>query len=1549
MKKDMIHGITKRLVRNGRTRVRQGAHCSSLTGVLRLFALLFLQIVGNIKSTSAWRNKDSQFGKQMFPVWETNVPNRGIYLSPKGHFLCVFLLLLVMMTVGTGKTWGQIDFSGTYYLGNSNGYSGTISNNFYLIPSEGCYYGGDLNTPHLTTYKSNHAGESLWRIEKTGNYYYIIQGEGESEKYLTANPAYDGTTGNNVGRLRVHLDSKTTGSEDPYLFMIVPNVNGGYNIKHKDMSDKINNSTTTYLDPAGGNVDNKNATSARTMSTTNGTVNVGGTIGYWTDEPAARWIFEDKITRPTIAYSGNNITITYPSSAEIYYTINGDDPTKQESTRQSFTGTSCSFEFTDNTMVKAAAKIGDEYSNITTLNACVHIGSTNKYLVQTIDGGSYYMVPPITTEANVTTTNIPHEKMAWYFEDAGQTHGIQFYYIRNSKTNDYLYCSGGKAADNAFKTNASVPSGTDANKYKFMIVASEEGYNVIPRNYMAETTGMCMSKKGGNNTTSYLNLSSGTDNYSRWKFISVPNNPKTQFDFSFASSSADNKYYKIQNANSSFNIIPPTTSGGNATAGNNAVGNNTMWYFVPTTDNDDWVEFYHVRNGLTGEYLYFTGNPGDPNTFYTSNSIITGNEDQYKFIVVKGADSNYPDAFNIIPKALKDQVNQANSSLNRNNTVLRTQNSRAVVASLWNLVADENYKVAPPYITYDVATNTVTLSSTYPGATIYFTTNGSEATISSTNTASPVDPNPTAYTSFVLGAGVNTIRAIVSKEGVGSSSESTYSIAFQLTLTDATADLRPYLIQSQSNAFFYMIPGDDVGEDPNKITKVNTTSLFRPTMEWYIRNAGIEDGVQYYYIANSNNKNLCYDTENTANGVYMDTNSDNSNKFKFQIKETSIGGTFNIIPYGVTTGNMYVCKYGGNSDNRALSLYDKATDANSRWKFVPSSDLDKTAPFDVPDASSTPYYKIASVGSSGYYIIPPAGAETNATTSNSTDAEVVKTMNWYFEVVQAATDADWCTYYFIRNVLTDEYLYFAKDDNDDGAWLEMKNTIETGEEDRYMFTWARTTETDKYYIVPKKVKDISLNQISGLQRDNGTLKSNLTRAAGNFAWTFNPSYFCLNPTISYIPGEETGTVNMTCDTRPSKIYYTTDGSDPASSNTRIEYDSENKPPFTDVAQIYIKAIAALDISEHEAVSDPITFIKNPTVTFSDEYDYEYNNLAKEPPVTSVTVGTDNTVINAAEYDVTYGTDVNVGPVSVTISDKDVNNNLIISGVASFDITPRSLGDGTTASDGIMITVTKTPAEGDTYTYSVSVKNGSLTLEEGTDYTLTDVTTDASGYRATVTAKVPGNYRGGAKIIYVAANFPTKTSLTDGGSAAVYQAGIDLANPTDLKAYIVTGVDYSSKAIDVQELAYIPKDVPVLLLTNEDLPHNADFTTSEYVVGEGEGADVTANLLRKSDGGELVDWGQYFIFSRGEFVLSMGEKTMKADKFYLVNEDYSSPSAPARLYIRRRSSSTKIKEVDSLDIEKSTTSIWYTLDGQKLSKKPTRKGIYINKGNKVVVR
>ena len=219
------------------------------------------------------------------------------------------------------KSGGETEL-GTFFIANGNGYSSSnVANNFYLVPATNSNYA--TGQPHLTTSKTGQVLNSCWKVVQVTvgekEYYrfiHVVDG-----KYLTANLAYSGTSGNDVGRLRVHLETMDT-PDNNTLFERKANNNGGYNIRHKDMTGKINNSTTTYLDPAGGNVDGTNLTSARTATTSAGKMNVGGGIGYWTDEPAARWRFEPVPQNNTYTYN----IVDRQGRIAIKYTTDADQP-----------------------------------------------------------------------------------------------------------------------------------------------------------------------------------------------------------------------------------------------------------------------------------------------------------------------------------------------------------------------------------------------------------------------------------------------------------------------------------------------------------------------------------------------------------------------------------------------------------------------------------------------------------------------------------------------------------------------------------------------------------------------------------------------------------------------------------------------------------------------------------------------------------------------------------------------------------------------------------------------------------------------------------------------------------------------------------------------------------------------------------------------------------------------------------------------------------------------------------------------------------------------
>lgn len=543
------------------------------------------------------------------------------------------------------------------------------------------------------------------------------------------------------------------------------------------------------------------------------------------------------------------------------------------------------------------------------------------------------------------------------------------------------------------------------------------------------------------------------------------------------------------------------------------------------------------------------------------------------------------------------------------------------------------------------------------------------------------------------------------------------------------------LIQNQGNPWnetdlhFYMIPGDPV----NDITKVNTTSLFRPSMNWYFLNAGTNNNTQYYYIVSSvDDKRLCYDA---TNGIYLDTYSSPDNKFKFSVVEYSTTGTYNIIPYGLTSGNRFLHKSNGNENKAAVGLNNTNSNAYSQWKMVWPSDLDKTPPFNPSDPAtdSYTYYKI---GTGGYYIIPGTG--TNAITSNTTVVEVMRTMNWYFEVAQEASASDWLTYYHIRNAVTGAYLYFTKNQNNDGPCLEMRDAVSVGSEDRYLFTWAKTANaTPCYYIVPKLMKDVSQNEVSTLQRNNSNnVISILARSAGTAAWTFTESTFtCAPPVIGYDADNDKMVIAST--ESDARIYYKY-GEGELNPTTGTLYTGAFDFPSSTPVTLRVIAARNVDGSDQSEETSVIV-VNNLSITLSAN-SLTYDHTEQEPAVLSVTYndGRGIQTIDPSEYTVGYANNLNVGQATVRIIDSP-GGDYLVAGSTHFTIVQMSIGDGTNPAPGITINVGMI---GNGYT--VVVKHNSFTLIEGVgnDYTWTLSGSD----EVTVTGQ--NNYTGSAKGTYV---------------------------------------------------------------------------------------------------------------------------------------------------------------------------------------------------------
>ena len=660
--------------------------------------------------------------------------------APYGLFLT--LLLLFSGVVGS---WAD-GYEGIWYINNQR----LPDDGYYFVPTINCFYDDDEDKPHLTTFKTGKDKNSIWRIVKvtvgTDTYYRIIHNA--TGKYLMANAAVSQLVNGNAHRKRVHLETLPTldgldPATDKSLFVL--NVLNADNkivaIKSKNVGSKTNGDGTDhiYLNPRGNastDFDFYRAKEGRDITHTTGIV---GFYGNDTSNPpstqdGSKWKLEtanNTCANPVIKYIENDtkIEISYPISSDtgwkIYYTIDGSDPSDATNgNRTEISATTTLTDLTAVTKVRAiATKEGWEDSEESVL-----IASGKAQLIQNKDCEAFYMVPPIADgETYATTTNIPHAEMGWSFVPAGLYCGIQYYNIINAETGKYLYCNVGNGADNALvmKSSSDISSAEQIDRAKFRLIVQADGsYKVISKWWAAEKpNAYYVNKKNGNNGTNALNLADGSNNYGLWNVIAAPTNPKTQFDASFASSSSSIHFYQIQSAtDNTYHVLPPAPSGGNATA--NTTDTNPAWFFMPVDDNDTWIPYYHIRNGATGEYLYFNGTAGANNTLFTSTTIESGQEDRYKFIVVKSAytTTTNPVHYNIIPKALKDQANQANNSLNRNNTTLRTQNSRNTDASNWKL-AEVSLSCNNPV--FNENDGSISISCVPDIIRVYYTTDGS--------------------------------------------------------------------------------------------------------------------------------------------------------------------------------------------------------------------------------------------------------------------------------------------------------------------------------------------------------------------------------------------------------------------------------------------------------------------------------------------------------------------------------------------------------------------------------------------------------------------------------------------------------------------------------------------------------------------------------------------------------------------------------------------------------------------------------------------------------
>ena len=1307
--------------------------------------------------------------------------------------------------------------------------------------------------------------------------------------------------------------------------------------------------------------------------------------------------FNLTVDTPIITYDASTNQVTISSTtpgATIYYTTDGTEPTTASGSRGT---TPVSFELSEIVAtVRAFAQKGGATSTIVT-KACIKQGSDNPVMLQSVDCTDFYAVVGDVSGSNITvnTSSLPQAGMSWYFEDAGTVDGIQYYYICSSEKGTYLQRSG----DNLYLV---AKQETDA--FKFNIVPYFDNGNLAGYNIHSKAVNKFVHKANGNGTYSAVYLNAyDYETRSRWNIISVSdrNFPSPITDFS-----ERNAYYTIaSSAATGFFMTTPTGTSLYVTT-SAGESDSQKWYFQ-NAGSDGWATFYYIQNAVTGEALYFckndaTGSQADAFVMKPLSEKTDEDADRYMFTIANTVTAG---DYYIVPKLLAhftktnytaiwcDGTNTLRTYTTGNGTDARNDSRIR-----WQFTEVSDY-VAAPLITYNPQTNKATIISTTPGAIIHYTITGDTPTSSD-------DEYPGE---FMLTEGVKTIMAIAVKGGLESNPTS-YSIKFQPTIGE---EERPYLIQSYDNAWstgernFYLIPND-----VNNGVKLNTSPLLRASMEWlfiisepegYYNIKNKSTGVYIHYDSTNG-----FTTTNT-----IDVNDNGFKFSLDPYPTTGTSDSYNIRPYGVdtnlhksngNTNNADIVGYNNKGSNSSRWNFILKKDVDTSLPIEASSDENGTYYYQIRSNMAD---------DNNYYIASPSDGTVYATVSNTAAAnnktwffKEASNDGWvtYFNIVCAETGE----YLYCTAAQANTYqnttgnptktLEVRSPNTDDNSLFIIVKSYST---DAYYITPKLYKDTQLNIVC------------SLVNRENKWLLTDLNRNSRGLTWKFeqaevvcaapiftedtdgNIIITCVTPAseIRYTTDGSDPAIsspeyanetteaqilikaiaklkNDDTDASNSEIVTLVNMPDIALSQTSYTYDgTAHEPSISKVSITATEGETKVTTGYSVAYSDN-TDAGTATVTLTDDTDdntyiwHASTTFTINPATLTITAEAKKKIYGEDDPELTYTnegvvtgeslTDIltgslnreegeDVGEYAITQETLELtstNYTLEYTG-ANFTISEKSIGEGgyDPASD-----ITLDIIKNDNGTYNVTLKDGESELisgTEGTDYDFSqsEITDDVSGYYHYHSGTITGanNYTGSLIFSYVDVPFSKADGKSqEAGTFVITSAEKgDYATPSGMTAYIVTGI--SGNTLEVEALEYIPNGVPVLLLS--DAAADGFFV---HPKGSEETADVTANILDWENEETHFVTAQIYVLYKGEFVLNI-DGNLPAGRVYLPKSSVG--VGGARLSIAR----SRATGIESVPEEQDAIDRWYSIDGRRLSGKPTKKGLYIKNGHKVVIK
>ena len=451
--------------------------------------------------------------------------------------------------------------------------------------------------------------------------------------------------------------------------------------------------------------------------------------------------------------------------------------------------------------------------------------------------------------------------------------------------------------------------------------------------------------------------------------------------------------------------------------------------------------------------------------------------------------------------------------------------------------------------------------------------------------------------------------------------------------------------------------------------------------------------------------------------------------------------------------------------------------------------------------------------------------------------------------------------------------------------------------------------------------------------------TNYEAASATADFTIEKAILTASVTLSgWTYGETAATPSVTENTGNGAVTYTYKVKD-ADDGTYTETQPSDAGTYT------VKAsIAATTNYEAATVTSDFAIAKATLVASVTLDGWTYGETAAIP---SVTGNTENGAVTymykvkeTAEDTYTETQPTDAGSYTVKVIIATTTNYLAGEATADFTISPKSIGDGTTPADGLIINVDNN---------NVVTITG---LTEDTDFTVSGPVEEDGNQLWTI--KGIGNYKDEAKVMRIVLDF-YNTGVDTGENVkdlAAFQPSTDLVI-SGKDVYIVTDVNLTKNKVVLSKIAYAPKDKPVLLLTDlegTDLKTTAGVAATPIQVETGDEADTSGNILKRVSGTEglQVTFGKVFLFYLGKFVLTT-EGTLEAGSFYFDNPNPPSRSAAGVRLSIVIDETTDIDGIKEYDNTGTAIDRWYSLDGRRLNGKPTKKGLYIKNGQKVVVK